>query len=185
MANLSADASSSVGKGSWSDFDDRARKVLPDLRRAALRLAGDYDDASELVQRTLIRMWRRDGTYSGKGSYAGWAVAILRNLWKDSLKRAANEPQWVPLEECEDLAAPHADPLNEIWEQRRAAALRTALGRLKSAERRAFVAHHVDDAPLSEIAQEMGVSRRHVAVLARRACEKLKSQDELLEFAED
>lgn len=185
MAKLSADASNPVGDGRWSEFDARARQVLPDLRSAALRLAGDPDDASELVQRTLIRMWRRDGAYSGKGSYAGWAVAILRNLWKDSLKRAANEPQWVPLEECEDLAAPHADPLNEIWEQRRAAALHTALGRLKSAEREAFVAHHVDDTPLSEIAEEMGVSRRHAAILVQRACDKLKSQDEFLELAED
>ncbi len=184
MPNLSTETRSQVGDEPWSGFNGRARKVLPDLRNAAARLTDDHDHASELVQQTLIRMWRREGTYSGQGSYAGWAVAILRNLWKDGLRRTANGPEWVPIEECEDLAAPNADALEAIWERRRAAALQTALGRLKRAERQAFVAHHVDDASLSEVAEGMGVSRRQAAVLVRRACEKLRSQDDLLEFVD-
>lgn len=184
MATLSKHDGIRVEDGPWSAFNARAGEVLPDLRRVAARLANDHDDASELVQQTLIRMWRREGTYSGKGSYAGWAVAILRNLWKDGLRRTANEPDWVSLEECADFPAPNADILDEMWERRRATALHAALGRLTRAERRAFVAHHVDGTSFSEIAGELGVSRRQATVLVRRACRKLRSQEDLLEFVD-
>lgn len=164
-----------------SSFDRRARDLQDTLRRVAMSLAKEAGQAEELVQKTLIRMWQRQDGRTGAGSYRAWAVAIMRNIWKDELRRSRRRLD-VPLDECLDIPDPGADLEAERWAHHRADVLRAALDRIDARERKALLAHHVDGWPLSKVGRALGTSSKTAERLVRRACRRLRSMDDVLEL---
>ena len=75
----------------------------PDLTRLARRLADSESEAQDLVQETLLRIWRRRSDLAGVDDLRAYARAALRNLYRQGLRRAPH----LPLEE-ED--GPSAEP---------------------------------------------------------------------------
>lgn len=77
----------------------------------ATRLLGDRAAAEDVVQETLIRVWRHpEVVTNGRGSTRGWLLTVVRNLVTDRVRARAARPQEV----AEDPAAPpverdHAD----------------------------------------------------------------------------
>ncbi|MBC7941569.1 MAG: RNA polymerase sigma factor [Chitinophagaceae bacterium] len=94
------------------------QKLLHDVRRS---LPGSHADmACDLVQETLIKVWRHCGRFRGEASVMTWLYSILRRAILDELRRLRPE---VPLldsagevppeveEALRDLAAgPPVDP---------------------------------------------------------------------------
>lgn len=165
-------------------FNDRVRKARPVLVRVAEHLVKDPDCAEDLVQEGVLRAWEQRDRYSGEGSYEGWAVTIMVNLWKDQ-RRKAGLGQRVAFEEYEHLLKPQPDPEEVRWRRHRERVLDAALEELESKEREAFLAHSVERRSVSAVAKELKVSRKAVRDLVRQACLKLRSMDEVLELALD
>ena len=70
--------------------DDPAQQLLtwvPRLRRYARALAGNRDDADELVQDTLERAWARSGLWRGVADMRAWLFSIMHNLHVDAIRR--------------------------------------------------------------------------------------------------
>ncbi len=165
-------------------FDRRVRGLEGSLRTFALSLAKDANAADELVQNTLIRMWERRDSYSGKGSYRAWAVAVMRNIWKMELRRSRRDGA-VSLDEVGEVVDRRIDVEADRRAKRRARVVRAALKRLGRKERDALLARHVDDLPLAEVARKMEVSPKTADKVIRRACRKLRSMEDVLELALD
>lgn len=165
-------------------FNERAQEVLPLLRRVALNLTKDLDVAEDLVQEALVRMWTRRHSYSGKGSYKGWAVVIVCNLAKDAARKSP-PPETVPFQDCQEVADPTQDPEEYVWRRHRAAVVQAALQRLGRDERAAVVACCVEGLSVPEAAKQLGVSRKALAGLVRRARQKLQSMEDVLELVAD
>ena len=70
---------------------------LPRLRRYARALAGNREDADDLVQDTLLRAWSRPGLWGGVADVRAWLFAILHNLHVDAIRRS--KITTVPLDE--------------------------------------------------------------------------------------
>ncbi len=65
------------------------RYVEPELEvllRVARRLTGDTSDAEDIVQDTLVRAYRALHRFDGRHPRA-WLLTILRNTWKNSLRK--------------------------------------------------------------------------------------------------
>jgi RNA polymerase sigma-70 factor (ECF subfamily) len=60
--------------------------VTPELRRYAMRLAQDRDDASDLVQETLTRGWRARDSFMPGTNLAAWLTRIMRNYFLADLR---------------------------------------------------------------------------------------------------
>ena len=70
--------------------DDPAQQLLtwvPRLRRYARALAGNRDDADDLVQDTLERAWARSGLWRGVADMRAWLFSIMHNLHVDAIRR--------------------------------------------------------------------------------------------------
>ena len=65
--------------------------LTPGLMRLARILTGNRDTARDLVQETLLRLWRRRDTLDLIDDLPVYARAILRNLYRRALRRAAHE----------------------------------------------------------------------------------------------
>ena len=60
-------------------FDRLARHYLPRLRRWALVRTGDPDDAEDVVQRTLVAMYRKLDSFRGDADFGSWLYRITGN----------------------------------------------------------------------------------------------------------
>ncbi len=59
---------------------------IPQLRRYARALTGDYTAAEDLVQDTLERAWKRIGLWRFGSNLRSWLFTIMHNLYVNQLK---------------------------------------------------------------------------------------------------
>jgi RNA polymerase sigma-70 factor, ECF subfamily len=72
-------------------FREHVTPQIDVLLRVAGRLTHDPADAEDLVQETLLRAYRAIGRFDGRHPRA-WLLTILRNTWKNSLRKRLPTP---------------------------------------------------------------------------------------------
>jgi RNA polymerase sigma-70 factor, ECF subfamily len=65
--------------GDGEAFDRLAHHYLPRIRRWALVRTGDPDEADDVVQRTLVQMYRKIGGFRGAATFGSWLYRITAN----------------------------------------------------------------------------------------------------------
>lgn len=105
----------------------------------ALRLVGDRQSAEEVVQDTLLRVWRNGDRFDpDRGSLDTWVFTIARNCATDMLRRRAARPHaTISLDEAP--ATPTAADVDRVLE---AWVLGEALQALSPEHREAIVEVH-------------------------------------------
>lgn len=69
----------------WADkLNSRLLDILPDLRRFALSLARNPDEADDLVQEASLRVLRSD--VPDDANLRRWAFRVCKNIWIDKLR---------------------------------------------------------------------------------------------------
>ncbi|WP_169194045.1 sigma-70 family RNA polymerase sigma factor [Devosia sp. MC1541] len=61
---------------------------LPDLRRYALTLAREPQNAEDLVQETLVRAYEKRRSFKIGGSLKTWLMSIMHNCFVDGYRRS-------------------------------------------------------------------------------------------------
>lgn len=85
-------------------FDSEALEALNDVYRFAFYLAGNGDEADDLVQETYVRAYTNWTQYETGTNCVAWLRTICRNVFLRQRSRAAREPA-VPDPELEALAS--------------------------------------------------------------------------------
>ena len=134
-------------------YRDHARGVHAYL----VTLAGDRDEAEDLLQETFIRATRAIGGYRG-GDPRVWLLRIARSTFIDARRRT----RAVPVDEVPET--PHRDP--DVAE---AHTVRVALARLPASHREALVLRDQLDLPYAQVAEVLGRSLGATKVLIHRA----------------
>jgi RNA polymerase sigma-70 factor, ECF subfamily len=100
--------------GEVPDWGEVARRHGRFLYNVAYRLAGNDDDAYDLVQEALLRVRKGLQTYQ-PGSMEGWLSRIVTNVFLDEVRRRKRRPLEVLPDDPERLlpAAPAADEVGD------------------------------------------------------------------------
>ncbi|PST22328.1 RNA polymerase sigma factor [Mesorhizobium plurifarium] len=69
------------------DFRRDLVSLLPKLRRFAMTLARNANDADDLVQEVCERAIARSHLWNGEGRLESWVYAMARNLWVDEIRK--------------------------------------------------------------------------------------------------
>ncbi|WP_367718851.1 sigma-70 family RNA polymerase sigma factor [Nitratireductor sp. GISD-1A_MAKvit] len=146
----------------------------PRVRGYMLRLVRDPQLAEELMQETMMTVWRKAAQFdTQKGNASAWIFTIARNLRIDSFRRNRqpdfdpNDPAFVP------DAEPRADDTMEARDAEKA--LHRALKELPEEQRKLLHLAYFDDASHSEIARRLDLPLGTVKSRIRLAFNKLRT----------
>ncbi|MBL8565803.1 MAG: sigma-70 family RNA polymerase sigma factor [Hyphomicrobiaceae bacterium] len=154
-------------------FAELFRSYAPRLKSYMMRQGTDSGTAEELVQETLLAVWRKAALYSGeKGSPTTWIFTIARNLRIDRLRR---EVPWQALPEghdetpSDDTAPDEALSLDE-----RQTRVRSAMADLPPEQLEIVRLAFVDGLSQSEIADRLRIPLGTVKSRMRLAYHKMR-----------
>ena len=151
-------------------FSRYARQARPALRRTAFLLTGDWHEAEDLVQRTLIALHRHWDRLERHDRISGYVRAIMiRLVYSD--RRSQRWSREVPHElppEPEPLADPYTLVVDRIL-------LMNALAGLGPRQRAAVVLRYWEDRSVEETASAMGSEGSTVRSQTVRALATLRT----------
>jgi RNA polymerase sigma-70 factor (ECF subfamily) len=144
-------------------FATLVRRHQDRLWAVALRTLGDRDEAADALQDALISAFKGARSYRGDAAVTTWLHRIVVNACIDRVRRRQARPS-VPLDAHEPAARrdDHAATEARIDVQ-------AALARLPAPQRLAVVLVDIEDLPVAEAAQLLGVAEGTVKSRCARA----------------
>jgi len=115
---------------------------------------GDDALASDVVQDTMLDVWRNAGRFSGRSSVRTWIFAIGRNKLVDRIRRSS---QLSFTDDVPEAVDDSPDPSDVIAASQDASRLRACLDKLKKVHLAVIRLAFFDELPYGEIAEIEGV----------------------------
>lgn len=156
------------------------------LYGVALRVCSSPLKAEEIVQDTMMKLWRNPrGFDANRGALSTFLLTLTRNAAIDALRRDRHPTSSLTDEEGEALPLPSADsgPLERAELEAVSVRVKTALLGLSDAHRRTVELAYFRGSSREEIALEMNVPVGTVKSRLKYALDKLR--DTLAELAGD
>lgn len=96
-----------------SDFKTNIIGLLPRLRRFAVTLCGNVDDADDLLQATVEKALRRQDSYNPAFKIDSWLFKIMQNHWIDEKRKMSRRGTNVPIEDQYSLVGEDGERTQE------------------------------------------------------------------------
>lgn len=151
------------------------QRLGPRLFGYAARVLGDRAEAEDVVQETMLRLWKIAPEWrQGEAQVSTWAYRVMVNLVTDRFRRRKGQAQ-VGLDGIAEPEADLASAVERMTEAARADALQAALDRLPDRQRQAVVLRHLEGLSNPEIAEIMDIGVEAVESLTARGKRALAS----------
>jgi RNA polymerase sigma-70 factor, ECF subfamily len=167
-----------TSSGDRRSFDELAGRHLGRALRTAIRILGNPEDAEEVAQEAMLRIWMNARNWKpSRSQLSTWLYQIVVNLSID--RRRKPVPQHF--EEALDPADPSRDAVSEIEQREREQSLARALQEMPSRQRAALVLCCYEGLSGQEAALVLSISLKAVEGLLLRARaflrERLRARD--------
>jgi RNA polymerase sigma-70 factor (sigma-E family) len=136
------------------------------LRRLAFMLTGDWSEAEDLAQDTMVRTYKAWDRIKGDSPMA-YARTALLNRHRSKLRRVQVEAKY---------AFARRTPAEVVEERDDAVTLLAALKVLPPRERQAVVLRFYEDRPIAEVAELLEVPPGTVKSMTHRALARLREE---------
>ena len=157
--------------------------VLPlknKLYRLALRITLRKEDAEDIVQETLIKVWNRRETWDRIDDMEAFCLTIARNLALDCIKRSGHDnPSIDELAHIEPPAT--SDPYQKTAQRDRIEIVRTIIDSLPEKQKSCMQLRDFEGKAYKEIADILQISEEQVKINIFRARQTLKNRYEKIE----
>ena len=153
------------------EFKSDVMPVKNKLYRFALRLLGDSEEARDVVQEILLRLWSKREKLNEYRSIEAFAMTMTRNLCLDKIKSPSSRMEnFDESREMTDRRTPYsetelADTINLV---------RMAMNALPEQQRMVVHLRDVEECDFDEIAEITGLSLNNVRVSLSRARKKIR-----------
>jgi RNA polymerase sigma-70 factor (ECF subfamily) len=144
-------------------------RLVPAYRRRVFGLAygilRDRAAAEDLAQEVFVKLWQALPRYDGRAQLSTWIYAITRNAAISALRtrrRSVSLSDPAVLEEVEVVTSTPAVATDD-------AALRRHIEALPDNQRQAITLYYLDERPVSEVAEMMGLPANTVKTHLHRA----------------
>lgn len=145
------------------------------LYRLALRITLNHEEAEDIVQDTLIRLWNRRDEWQDIDSIEAFSLTVCRNLALDRNRRKDRYTSSI-----DDVEAERPDkgatPYDRAMQSDRVELVRKIVGSLPEKQRTCMQLRDFEGKPYKEIASIMAISEEQVKVNIFRARQAIKQK---------
>ena len=137
------------------------------LYRLALRITMNREEAEDVVQDTLIKVWNKRDDWNNIESIEAFSLTICRNLALDRIRRADHQNASLDQEKVE--SADKARTPQEVMEQRdRVETVRRLVDSLPEKQRSCMQLRDFEGKSYRDIANILGITEEQVIFRARQ-----------------
>ncbi len=145
------------------------------LYRLALRITLSHEEAEDIVQDTMLKVWSRRDSWDALDSIEAYAMTICRNLSLDHTKSRA--AQNVPLDTIQfDRPDNAADPLQQLTRKNNIERVRDVMNALPEKQRTCMQLRDFEGKAYKEIAVILGITEEQVKINIFRARKAIKEK---------
>ena len=156
--------------------------VLPlknQLFRLALRITLNREEAEDIVQDTMIKVWDKRYEWGSIDSIEAYSLRIWRNLSLDRLKKRDN--QNGSLEEEQPRQEPLSTPQDRLVDQDRLRIVKEIVNSLPEKQRTCMQLRDFEGKQYKEIASILGITEEQVKTNIFRARQTVKQRFQKIE----
>lgn len=160
-----------------TDFQKDILPLKDRLFRLALRITLNRQEAEDIVQDTLIKIWNARDKWETIDSMEAFALTITRNLSLDSIKRLGNNENML-----EDSKADRPDyantPSEHVIQQDKLTIVKRIINSLPEKQRSCMQLRDIEGKSYKDIAQILKITEDQVKVNIFRARQTVKQRFE-------
>ena len=154
--------------------------VLPlknELFRLALRLTMNREEAEDVVQETMLKVWNRREQWNEIDSMEAFCMTICRNLALDRMRRMEYQLRTDvdPAADIQDRSYA-SNPEEQTVQKDRVELVRKIIAQLPQKQRTCMQLRDMEGKSYRDIATIMGISEEQVKVAIFRARQKIKEK---------
>lgn len=156
--------------------------VLPlknQLFRLALRITLSREEAEDIVQDTMIKVWDKRYEWSNIDSIEAYSLRICRNLSLDRLKKRDNQNDSFEEEQLDTVHT--STPQDRLIDQDRLRVVKEIVDSLPEKQRSCMQLRDFEGKQYKEIADILGITEEQVKVNIFRARQAVKQRFQKIE----
>jgi RNA polymerase sigma-70 factor, ECF subfamily len=151
-------------KGDFRNFRKVVASASPFAFSVAFRIIGDEDIAKDIVQETMITIWKKIGNINSPEAFKTWLYRITYNKCCDYMRKKkvdaevrADEKGWKLISETV-----LSDNLHQLENDEMAMIIRLLTEKLSPKQKAVFVLCDLEDLSHEETSEITGMSRRNI-----------------------
>lgn len=145
------------------------------LYRLALRITLSHEEAEDIVQDTLIKVWNRRDEWQMLESIEAYSMTICRNLALDAIKKKDNNNESLE-QEMGETSDQTSDPHELMIRKDRVEMVKQLVNRLPEKQRSCLQLRDFEGKTYKEIAEILAITEEQVKVNIFRARRSIKQQ---------
>ena len=152
--------------------------ILPlknELFRLALRITLNAADAEDVVQDTMLKVWKRRNDWEQIESIEAFCLTICRNLALDRLRHKDYQSQTLDMAADPVDASHTANPEQMAVQRDRIQLVRQLINRLPERQRSCMQLRDIEGKSYRDIATILGITEQQVKVTIFRARQTVKT----------
>ncbi len=158
------------------DFKHDILPLKDIIFRTALRIVLNRDEAQDIVQDTLLKLWQKRGELSQVDNMQAFAVASARNLAIDRKEKMANKTVSLDAAEHDCSDGAQAAPDAGMMKRETHSFMEDSINSLSEKQRTVIQLRDIEEKSYKEIAQVLNISESDVKVTLFRARAALKEK---------
>ena len=161
--------------------------ILPlknELYRLALRITLSREEAEDVVQETMIKVWNNRDRWQEIDSIEAYCLTICRNLSLDALRKKDNQHEVIDEENMQSAMFYTQNMQESIIRQDRIQLIRQLVNALPEKQRSCMQLRDFEGKTYKEIAAVLAISEEQVKVNIFRARQTVRQRFQDIEKAE-
>lgn len=186
MRNDNTELIQRILKGDDAAFACLVRKYQKRVHALAWRKIGDFHIAEDITQETFLQVYRKLATLKNPSQFPGWLYVIANRCCLAWLRKKRIQTQ--PLEEIDIATVEKTSYSRYVAEEQAESAtaakrelVKSLLAKLKESDRTVITLYYFGEMTYAEIGAFLGASADTVRIRVRRALQRLKKHEPLIQ----
>jgi RNA polymerase sigma-70 factor (ECF subfamily) len=155
-------------------FSERILPLKNKLLRVAFSIVRQTEEAEDIVQEVMLKIWDRRSDWLKLNSCEGYCVVMARNMSLDFLRR--KKLPLLSLDEAQSAWAKDENVLEKMWKKEAAAEVQQRMQSLPEKQFLSLQLREVEEKSYTEIAETLSITIEQVKTNIHRARKSLRMQ---------